>query len=71
MSLQDNRDPFAGFIEIHEADRDPRYKSADTYRRWIRAGKLRAYKHGRDVYLKLSDLAPKPIEGPVRRAVEK
>ncbi len=58
--------PFDGYIEIHEAAQ--KYpKSVDTYRRWIRQGKLKAFKHGRDVYLRISDLTPRPVNGPERR----
>ena len=62
--------PFDGYIEIHEAAQ--RYpKSLDTLRRWIRQGKLPSYKFGRDVYLKHTDLTPKPVTGPVRRVAQK
>ena len=55
-----------------EAEAARKYpKSLPTYRRWVREGRLQAYKHGRDLYLREADLTPKPVNGPVRRAAQK
>ena len=64
------KDPFAGYTEIHEfAEHGP--KSLATLRRYVRQGKLQAYKFGNTVYLKDEDLVPEPVPKPERRAAHK
>jgi len=61
-----SNDPFPGYTEIKvAAERGP--KSLFTLRRWVREGRIRAYKWGHTVYLKDEDLVPKPMPQPQRR----
>lgn len=56
----------AGLIPFEEAcrliDRAPY-----TVREWIRQGKFTKYKRGRDVFLSIDELRPKPMPKPARK----
>ncbi len=58
--------PFDGFVTIPEAAEITK-KHEQTIRKWIRQGVLRVYRSGRDPYVKVADLAPKPVPQPERR----
>ncbi len=58
--------PFPGFTEIKErARKGP--KSLYTLRRWIREGRIPAYRFGKSVYIKDEDFVPQPMPQPKRR----
>ncbi len=65
--MSDQSNVFDGYIPIREAS-PLTGKSLYTLRKYCREGKLKKYKFGRDVYLKVSDLKPQPADGPERRA---
>jgi hypothetical protein len=58
--------PFEGFIRIRDAVALTG-KSLFTLRKYCRDGTLTKYKSGRDVYLSLDELRPRPAPQPKRR----
>ena len=61
--------PLQGFATIPESAKLA-HKSEFTINRYIREGRLKKYKivGSATPYVKISDLVPKPVAGPVRRA---